>query len=151
MIQGQAESSADTPRIRDAFPLAFFPPGVSPFSLQHQLDLPELSPQFLQPGSWAAFYQPFTCLCLPAVFAASRNLPLSQSVVFFSTESLGHCCRVGKGAGRGGAGIFIAQSHDCDQWEGRSIAVSHHQAESRSLLCWGFIWNFTRSLFPAQC
>ena len=39
------------------------------------------------------------------------------SLLFFSTGSLGHCCRIGKGAG-GGTGIFIAQSRDCDQWEG---------------------------------
>ena len=39
------------------------------------------------------------------------------SLLFFSTGSLGHCCRVGKGAG-GGTDIFIAQSRDCDQWEG---------------------------------
>lgn len=86
-------------------------------------------------------------LCLQQV----ETCPYPNLLFFFSTESLGHCCRVGKGAGWGGTGIFIAPSHDCDQWEGRSIAVSHHQAESRGLLCWGFIWNFTRSLFPAQC
>lgn len=44
MIQGQAEASADAPRIRDAFPLAFFPPGLSPLCLQYQLHLPELAP-----------------------------------------------------------------------------------------------------------
>lgn len=65
--QGQAETSADTPRIRDVFPLAFFPPGPSPLPLRYQLHLPEHLPQFFQPGRWAAFYEGFPCLCLLAL------------------------------------------------------------------------------------
>lgn len=67
MSQGQAETSADIPRIRDVFPLAFFPPGPSPLPLRYQLHLPEHLPQFFQPGRWAAFYEGFPRLCLLAL------------------------------------------------------------------------------------
>lgn len=128
----------------------FLPSWSLSFSLQHQLYLPELSPQFLQLGSWAAFYQPFTCLCLPAVFAVSETYPI-PICWFFSTESW--VIVVGLARGRvGGAAlkcfsplwVMIVTSG-----RSRSIAVSPPSWE-QSLLCWGFIWNFTRC-FPAQC
>ena len=90
------------------------------------------------------------CVCSMAQHAPQSGSLPRPSLFFFSTESLGHCCRVDEGAGWG-AGMFIAQSRDCDQWEGCSVADSHHRAESRTLLCWGFIWNFTKGLFPPQC
>ena len=145
--QGQAETSVDTPRIRDAFPLAFFPPGLSPVPLTPACAFPAIPPaRKTERRLSVAFYLPLPpALCVQHA-PQDGNVPLSQSVAFL--------CRIPgsslEGRGVGGAGVFIAQSRDCGQWEGRPVAVSHHRAGSTALRSWGFIWNFTKSLFPLQ-
>ena len=146
--QGQAETSVDTPRIRDAFPLAFFPPGLSPGPLTPACAFL----QFLQEdGRLSVSLLPAAAsrLCVCSMPHKMETCPC-PNLLLFSIESPGHRWR-GGGRGTGGAGIFIVQSRDCGPREGRPVAISHHRAESTALRCWGFIWNFTKSLFPLRC
>ena len=64
--QGQAETSVDTPRIRDAFPLAFFPPGLSPVPLTPACAFPAILPARKMGSFLLAFY-----LLLPPSFVCA--------------------------------------------------------------------------------
>lgn len=111
--------------------LAFFPPGVSPFSLQHQLYLPELSPNSPARklgGFLSAFYLPVppSCVC------SSRNLAPIPICCFFSYRIPGSLLQGWQGGRGGGAALVFLLPGVMIVTSGRVVLQPFHTTKLRA-------------------